>query len=166
MSWSADASFLFSKRNQTYLLEGTPSCFNIYIYNIYIHIYIYVCIHIMCILYIHVSIIYVYIYTYLYIYIYMRLKSPSSGPRTLRTRSSICWTQPDPTRWTGEKVGFVHLKEIKILGATADLGPPSSALFTLFLGEGSPTKIDYRRKGAPILTSLLEDLVMGGGFPF
>ena len=29
----------------------------------------------------------------------------------------------------------------------------------LFWGEGSPTKIDYRRKGALILTSLLEDLV-------
>ena len=27
-----------------------------------------------------------------------------------------------------------------------------------FLGEGSPTKIDYRRKGTPIVTSLLEDL--------
>ena len=30
-----------------------------------------------------------------------------------------------------------------------------------FLGEGSPTKIDYRTKGALILTSLLEDLAMG-----
>ena len=28
-----------------------------------------------------------------------------------------------------------------------------------FLGEGSPTKIDYRKKGTLILTSLLEDLV-------
>ena len=27
------------------------------------------------------------------------------------------------------------------------------------LGEGSPTKIDYRKKGTLILTSLLEDLV-------
>ena len=27
-----------------------------------------------------------------------------------------------------------------------------------FLGEGSPTKIDYRKKGTLILTSLLEDL--------
>ena len=26
------------------------------------------------------------------------------------------------------------------------------------LGEGSPTKIDYRKKGTLILTSLLEDL--------
>ena len=31
--------------------------------------------------------------------------------------------------------------------------------FLPFLGEGSPTKIDYRQKGALILTSLLEDLV-------
>ena len=30
--------------------------------------------------------------------------------------------------------------------------------FYPFLGEGSPTKIDYRKKGALILTSLLEDL--------
>ena len=35
---------------------------------------------------------------------------------------------------------------------------PSSALCTNFLGEGSPTKIDYRTKGTLILTSLLEDL--------
>ena len=32
---------------------------------------------------------------------------------------------------------------------------PSSALYP-FLGEGSPTKIDYRKKGSLILTSLLE----------
>ena len=30
---------------------------------------------------------------------------------------------------------------------------------TFFLGEGSPTKIDYRRKGTLILSSLLEGLV-------
>ena len=35
---------------------------------------------------------------------------------------------------------------------------PSSA-FTLFLGEGSPTKIDYRKRSGPVIpTSLLEDL--------
>ena len=34
---------------------------------------------------------------------------------------------------------------------------PSSALLP-FLGEGSPTKIDYRKKGTLILTSPLEDL--------
>ena len=32
--------------------------------------------------------------------------------------------------------------------------------FHSFLGEGSPTKIDYRKKGALILTSLLENLGM------
>ena len=33
-------------------------------------------------------------------------------------------------------------------------------MFTVsFLGEGSPTKVDYRKKGTLILTSLLEDLV-------
>ena len=39
---------------------------------------------------------------------------------------------------------------------------PTSALVPTFLGEGSPTKIDYRKKkvGALIiLTSVLEDLV-------
>ena len=34
----------------------------------------------------------------------------------------------------------------------------SSALLSPFLGEGSPTKIDYRKRGTLILTSLLEDL--------
>ena len=39
------------------------------------------------------------------------------------------------------------------------LGPPVVP-FCPFLGEGSPTEIDYRKKGALILTSLLEDLVL------
>ena len=39
------------------------------------------------------------------------------------------------------------------------LGPPVVP-FCPFLGEGSPTKIDYRNKsGTLILSSLLEDLV-------
>ena len=39
------------------------------------------------------------------------------------------------------------------------LGPPVVPSFYPSLGEGSPTKIDYRKKGTLILTSLLEDLV-------
>ena len=39
----------------------------------------------------------------------------------------------------------------------ASLGAPSSALFPFF-GEGSPIKIDCRKKGSLFLTSLLEDL--------
>ena len=35
---------------------------------------------------------------------------------------------------------------------------PSSALLPTFFGEGSPTKIDYRKKGTLIPTSSLEDL--------
>ena len=40
--------------------------------------------------------------------------------------------------------------------------PPSPPVvpFFLFWGEGSPTKIDCRTKGALILTSLLEELVV------
>ena len=39
------------------------------------------------------------------------------------------------------------------------LGPPVVPCYP-FLGEGSPTKIDYRKKvGTLILTSLLEDLL-------
>ena len=40
------------------------------------------------------------------------------------------------------------------------LGPPARCqlLPFLFLGEGSPTKIDYSKQGTLILTSLLEDL--------
>ena len=37
-------------------------------------------------------------------------------------------------------------------------GPPVVHLYP-FLGEGSPTQIDYRKKGTLLLTSLLEDLV-------
>ena len=35
-------------------------------------------------------------------------------------------------------------------------------VLTPFLGEGSPTKIDYRKNGTLLLTSLLEDLVSVG----
>ena len=40
------------------------------------------------------------------------------------------------------------------------LGPPARCTFSPFFGwEGSPTKIDYKKKvGSLILTSLLEDL--------
>ena len=37
------------------------------------------------------------------------------------------------------------------------LGPPVVPFYPFF-GEGSPTKIDYRKKGSLILSSLLEDL--------
>ena len=40
------------------------------------------------------------------------------------------------------------------------LGPPLLPFYP-FVGEGSPTKIDYRKKGTLMLTSLLEDLVEG-----
>ena len=41
------------------------------------------------------------------------------------------------------------------------LGPPARGPCSpnFFAWEGSPTKIDYRKKGTLILTSLLEDLV-------
>ena len=44
------------------------------------------------------------------------------------------------------------------------LGPPARCPFTVsFLGEGSPTTIDYRKKGTLILNSPLEDLVFVPG---
>ena len=43
------------------------------------------------------------------------------------------------------------------------LGPPVAPFCSLF-GEGSPTKIDYREKGALVLPSLLEDLFIGTVF--
>ena len=50
-----------------------------------------------------------------------------------------------------------------LVDSLANARSPSSALLPFrFWGEGSPTKIDYRRKkrGYPYSTSLLEDLVM------
>ena len=35
-------------------------------------------------------------------------------------------------------------------------GPPAVPFYRFFLGEGSPTKIDYRKMGTLILTSLLD----------
>ena len=39
------------------------------------------------------------------------------------------------------------------------LGPPVVPFSPLFLGRGSPIKIDYRKKGTLIRTSLVEELV-------
>ena len=67
--------------------------------------------------------------------------------------------------------GFAAPKEGQAPGATRDVpgrhgentsakaGPPVVPFYPFsFLGEGSPTKTDYRRKGTLILTSRLEDL--------
>ena len=50
-------------------------------------------------------------------------------------------------------------KRIKLRTVKLALGPPVVPFYP-FLGEGSPTKIDYRKKRVHtlILTSLLEDL--------
>ena len=45
------------------------------------------------------------------------------------------------------------------------LGPPGSCPSLPFLGKGSPTKIDYRKKLVPFLTNLSTG-VFGGGFPY
>ena len=39
------------------------------------------------------------------------------------------------------------------------LGPPVVPFYSFFWGGGFPTKINYRKKGTLILTSLLEDYV-------
>ena len=49
--------------------------------------------------------------------------------------------KPVPFLWGGEGI----------------LGPPVVPFYP-FLGGGSPTQIDYRKKGTFIVTSLLEDL--------
>ena len=43
------------------------------------------------------------------------------------------------------------------------LGPPVVPLLPFFGWEGSPTKIDYRKKGTFILSSLLENLELQSG---
>ena len=56
----------------------------------------------------------------------------------------------------GSRVGYrgtLYLGASLLQNRLALLGPPT------FVGEGSPSKIDYRKKGTRILTSLLEDLV-------
>ena len=50
---------------------------------------------------------------------------------------------------------FTRFLKIKLFDR---LGLPALPFYPLFF-EGSPTKIDCRRKGTLILTSLLEDLV-------
>ena len=54
----------------------------------------------------------------------------------------------------------VHLTCSKDKLESPVLGPPVVPFLTLFFsGEGSPTKIDYRKKGGSlVLSSLLEDL--------
>ena len=61
--------------------------------------------------------------------------------RPLCDRTSVCSCQRPPNR------------------NLIALGPPARCPLTNFVGwEGSPTQIDYRKKGTLILTSLLEDL--------
>ena len=54
--------------------------------------------------------------------------------------------------------------ELTLKGGKASspiLGPPVVSFYP-FLGEGSPAKIDYRKKGTRLLTSLLQNLVYEG----
>ena len=59
-----------------------------------------------------------------------------------------------------DSLGWVRLLGFRV---STFLGPPVVPFSPLFRGEGSPTKIDDRKKsGTLILTSLLEDLVEFG----
>ena len=59
--------------------------------------------------------------------------------------------------------GFVFFWELVSLACGLISGLDPVVPFYPILGEGSPTKIDYRKKsGTLILTSLLEDLVVLG----
>ena len=71
--------------------------------------------------------------------------------------------QPYQSAWTTvgkQTAGRPKLDSKDVLNSPLHFSTrsPSSALLP-FLGEGSPTKIDYRKKGTLILASLLEDLV-------
>ena len=57
---------------------------------------------------------------------------------------------------------YKALREAGFTCHGSEAGAPS-ALLPPFFGEGSPTKMDYKKTGTLILTSLLEDL---GGFAF
>ena len=63
-------------------------------------------------------------------------------------------------RWPGtanrSRRDRFQLRRVRKTGNGFQLGPPAVPFY--LLGEGSP-KIDYRKKGTLILTSLLEDLV-------
>ena len=63
--------------------------------------------------------------------------------------TSHCWTY---------YISFRGLKQEEMEAYPLErLGPPVVP-FLPFFGEGSPTKLDYRRKGTLILTVVLEDL--------
>ena len=84
-----------------------------------------------------------------------RIGSPKKPAASL---ACACATLPEPTNdclgW-----GSNHQETASLPPRNLLAGFPSSALLPTFLGEGFPTKIDYRKKGTLILTSLLEDLV-------
>ena len=58
-----------------------------------------------------------------------------------------------PPSWTTPLSPFLFGGRLRL-----NLGPPVVPFYP-FWGEGSPTKIDYRKKGTLILSSLVEDLV-------
>ena len=75
----------------------------------------------------------------------------------LKTESDRCSTSGMPTSSRRAVFRRSHVWAERNLAKTK-LGPPVVPL--PFFGEGSPTKIDYRKKGSLILTSLLADLVL------
>ena len=63
------------------------------------------------------------------------------------------------SRSNGWLRGASRLVEVHYFRRERPLGPPVVPVYRFFLGwEGSPTKIEYRKKKDSLLTSLLEDL--------
>ena len=87
--------------------------------------------------------IYIYIYVYMYTCIYIS--------------NARCCLQDDGSCWEGLSKAAKRADTTARFVIGLILGPPVVPLYPC-LGEGSPTKIDYRKKGTLILTSVLEDL--------
>ena len=96
-----------------------------------------------------------------------RLPGGSARVRRGRGRKRRVGREENPTR-SGEGKGHSLVSDTLLSRRSCmvpQLGPPARCPFSpAFFGEGSPTKIDYRKKGTLILTSLLEDYLGASSF--
>ena len=83
-------------------------------------------------------------------------RTGSGKARAARARKARA-PRASPKARKEETIGGAAENEFLISASSAR--SPSSALLSPCLGEGSPTKIDYRKNGTLSLASLLEDLV-------
>ena len=87
-----------------------------------------------------------------------RLHYPKKGKNPTKAQDTASFREDSSKRKRPKGCGSRHGTKTITLVVIQYARSRSSALLPPFFGEGSPTKVDYRKKGTLILSSLLEDL--------